>query len=259
MCWCSFSFTSRAWLVPLTSPAAVSPGDTVPANLQAATSTHAWAVVTKTHVVVLELTSDLLTWVQADISSDAGSVVVAWKSSARTSCTSIYAASQEVLQPLLSAGLWWLQIGAFCSPGRKSRSFLLDEIFTTHLFFLGHRNHCIEQRLKPGIWRGWRDEMAVWSPRINGNLKSHSGSPGVLGIRLTHSVDREQKLSLLRGTSHPHTCKCSQGFSACVAATEAFTGWVYQSHKHAPVWLKGFFFLLGSCTALSCWPLFLFN
>lgn len=35
-------------------------------------------------------------------------------------------------------------------------------------------------------------EMAVWSTRINGNLKSHSVCPSALGIRLTHSVDREQ-------------------------------------------------------------------
>lgn len=79
---------------------------TISANLRAATSAHAWAVGTETHVAVLELTSQLLTWVQADISLDAGSVVVARKSSARASCASTYPASQQVLQPLLPAGLW---------------------------------------------------------------------------------------------------------------------------------------------------------
>jgi len=70
----------------------------------------------------------------------------------------------------------------------RSRSFLLDEIFASHLFLLGHRNYCTEQRLKAGD-----REMgtAVWTARINGNLKSHSGCPTALGIRLTDSVDKE--------------------------------------------------------------------
>lgn len=80
-----------------------------------------------------------------------------------------------------------------------------------------------------GRWK-WQ-----WSARINGNLKSHSGCPSALGIRLTRSVDRKQKASLLQGTSHPHTCKCSQGFPACTSDMGAFTGWVYQSRKHALV------------------------
>lgn len=46
---------------------------------------------------------------------------------------------------------------AFCSPGEKYRSFLLDEIFASHLFLLGHRNHCMEKRLKSGVWRRWGD------------------------------------------------------------------------------------------------------
>lgn len=78
-------------------------------------------------------------------------------------------------------------------------------------------------------------EMAVWSTRINRNLRSHSGCLSALGIRLINSVDREQKSSFLWRTSHPHTCKWPQGFPACTSDTEAFRGRMYQSHEHALV------------------------